>query len=103
MTVAEQIGRNLRAVRRRADLSQDDLMGLSGLHRTEISLLERGIRSPRIETCIRIVQSTGGDLADLVAGVRWHGPLSFREKGWFTIAGSSEPVEVRASRSGERS
>ena len=43
-------------------------------------------------------------LTDLVAGVRWHGPLSsFKEKGWFTIAGSSDPVEVREPRTGDRS
>lgn len=48
MTVAEQLGLNLRAIRRRARMSQDELFKRTGLHRNEISLLERGARIPRL-------------------------------------------------------
>jgi transcriptional regulator with XRE-family HTH domain len=98
MTVAEQLGLNLRKARRRACMSQDDLSKLTGLHHTEISLLERGRRIPRLDTCIKILQSTGADPRDLVDGIAWHGPVRRGEKGWFTIAGLAGPVDVRPPR-----
>lgn len=100
MTVAEQLGLNLRKIRRRADMSQDDLARKSGVHHTEISLLERGGRIPRLDTAIRVLESTGGDARDLVEGVGWEGPESWDQKGWFTIVGLSGPVDVRPPRRG---
>ena len=100
MTVAEQIGLNLRKVRRRAGMSQDDLSGRTGLHHTEISLLERGGRIPRLDTAIRILGSTGADASDLVAGVAWHGPAGWDEKGWFTIVGLDGAADLRPPRRG---
>jgi transcriptional regulator with XRE-family HTH domain len=47
--VSERFGANLLAVREAAGLSQEELSFLSGLHRTEIGQLERGIRIPRID------------------------------------------------------
>jgi transcriptional regulator with XRE-family HTH domain len=43
---------NLRRHRDRAGLSQEALAELCDLHRTEISLLERRKRSPRLETIV---------------------------------------------------
>lgn len=43
---------NLRRRREEIGLSQHDLAALAGLHRTEISLLERGLRSPLLETIV---------------------------------------------------
>lgn len=100
MTVAEQIGMNIRKIRPRADMSQDDLARRSGIHHTEISLLERGGRIPRLDTCIRILESTGADARDLVEGVGWEEPGRWDQKGWFTIVGLSGPVEVRRARRG---
>lgn len=100
MTVAEQLGLNLRRIRRRADMSQDDLARRSGLHHTEISLLERGGRIPRLDTAIRILESTGVDARDLVYGVGWEGPARWDQKGWFTIVGLSGSVDVRPHRHG---
>lgn len=49
MSVAEQFGRNLARCRRAAGLSQEDVSFLAGLHRTEVSQLERGLRLPRLD------------------------------------------------------
>lgn len=102
MTVSEQIGSNLKRIRRKACMSQDDLSRRSGLHHTEISLLERGYRIPRLDTCIRIIESIDGDPRDLFESIAWHGPRRWDEKGWFTIDALSEPADVRPARRGKR-
>ena len=51
-TVRRQFAANLRHHRDRAGLSQEALAELCDLHRTEISLLERCKRSPRLETVV---------------------------------------------------
>ncbi len=48
----QQFADNLRRHRERRDLSQEALAAICGLHRTEISLLERCERSPRLETIV---------------------------------------------------
>lgn len=50
--VRQQFADNLRHHRERRDLSQEALAAICGLHRTEISLLERRKRSPRLETIV---------------------------------------------------
>jgi transcriptional regulator with XRE-family HTH domain len=50
--VREQFARNLRHYRDAAGLSQETLAAICDLHRTEISLLERRKRSPRLETIV---------------------------------------------------
>ncbi len=47
-----QFAANLRRQRKRAGLSQEALAEICNLHRTEISLLERCKRSPRLETLV---------------------------------------------------
>ena len=43
-------GKKVRALRTRKGLSQEALAHAAGLHRTHISLIERGRRSVRLET-----------------------------------------------------
>jgi transcriptional regulator with XRE-family HTH domain len=50
--VREQFAINLRRYRNAAGLSQEALASICELHRTEISLLERRKRSPRLETIV---------------------------------------------------
>lgn len=50
--VREQFAANLRRHRTRVGLSQEALADVCDLHRTEISLLERCKRSPRLETIV---------------------------------------------------
>jgi transcriptional regulator with XRE-family HTH domain len=47
---------NLRRHRTRLGLSQEALANLCDLHRTEISLLERCKRSPRLDTIISLAR-----------------------------------------------
>lgn len=70
MEPAEQFAANLRRARDDAGLSQEDLSDRSGLHATEISRLERGVREPRLGTIVRIARGLGVSPADLMADIR---------------------------------
>jgi transcriptional regulator with XRE-family HTH domain len=72
MEVARRFGENLRQLRKAADISQEELGMRSSLHRTEIGLLERGARVPRIDTLIKIASGLGirVDCA-LLDGITW--------------------------------
>lgn len=48
--IAPQFGENLIAARERAGISQEELGFRADLHRTEIGMLERGVRIARIDT-----------------------------------------------------
>lgn len=69
-SVREQFAANLRRHRTRVGLSQEALADVCDLHRTEISLLERCKRSPRLETIV--ILSRGLDLSspsELLEGI----------------------------------
>lgn len=57
--IRTQFAENLRAHRERAGLSQEALAEACNLHRTEISLLERCKRSPRLETLVILARGLG--------------------------------------------
>ncbi len=61
--------RVIRALRLEANLSQDALAGRAGLHRTYISLLERGRRSPTLNTLDAIAKALGVDAAKLLSRI----------------------------------
>lgn len=70
-SVREQFAANLRRHRTRVGLSQEALADVCDLHRTEISLLERCKRSPRLETIV--ILSRGLELsspAELLEGIK---------------------------------
>jgi transcriptional regulator with XRE-family HTH domain len=61
--------RNLRRARARANLSQEALGERCGLHRTEISFLERGLREPRLSTIVRLAKGLGIPPGQLLRGL----------------------------------
>lgn len=70
-SVRKQFAANLRHHRNRVGLSQEALADLCNLHRTEISLLERCKRSPRLETIV--ILAHGLELSspgELLAGIK---------------------------------
>lgn len=54
---AKQFGQRLRELRENAGLSQEELAHFAALHRTHISLIERGQRSVRLETIERLARA----------------------------------------------
>lgn len=80
-------GKNLARCREGADVSQEELGFRASIHRTEVSLLERGERMPRVDTALRIAGSLGISMDDLVAGLEW------RPGYEIVVPGSWEVVE----------
>ena len=66
-----RFGRNLAGCREGVGVSQEELSFRASIHRTEVSLLERGERMPRVDTALRIAGSLGVSLDDLIAGLEW--------------------------------
>jgi transcriptional regulator with XRE-family HTH domain len=84
VTVAERFGANLVAYRRRADISQEELSFRASLHRTEVGLLERGARIPRIDTLAKLAGALDVDAHELLEGIAWK-PGEMRAGG-FTLS-----------------
>jgi len=70
-SIAVQFGRNLQRAPRRAGFSQEEAAIRASLHRTEIGLLERGERLPRIDTAIKLAGAMGVPPDALLAGISW--------------------------------
>jgi transcriptional regulator with XRE-family HTH domain len=83
--VATRFSHNLVAARKKAGLSQEELAFRAALHRTEIGLLERGARVPRIDTLAKLAGALGVRSEELLVGIRWHpgdfSPGGFEEQG----------------------
>lgn len=71
MDIATHFGRNLNRARKRAGFSQEELGIRATLHRTEIGLLERGERLPRIDTVIKVAGALSIPPAELIEGIEW--------------------------------
>jgi len=69
--IAERFGRNLFHARHHAGFSQAELARLTSLHRTEISLIERGRRLPRVDTLIKLSSALAEEVDELIWGVDW--------------------------------
>lgn len=70
--VAIHFGKNLHRLRKDAELSQEQLGLLASLHRTEIGLLERGARIPRIDTILKLSVGLGVAPVALLKGIVWN-------------------------------
>jgi HTH-type transcriptional regulator, competence development regulator len=60
---------NIRRCRQQSGLSQEDVAQACRCHRTEISLLERGGRDPRLSTLLRVARALRVPVARLVDGL----------------------------------
>jgi transcriptional regulator with XRE-family HTH domain len=82
--VRDAFAQNLRRVRAGRKLSQEDLARLTEMHRTEISVLERGRREPRLQTLIKLSAALEVPLSEFFAGIEWR-PLVLEAMGRFHV------------------
>jgi transcriptional regulator with XRE-family HTH domain len=54
-----QLGENLRARRKRLGLTQEEVAERSGVHSTEVSRIEAGLRDSRVSTVERLADAVG--------------------------------------------
>lgn len=86
--LAVHFGQKLRVCRASVGISQEELGFRASLHRTEIGLLERGLREPRLDTIAKLAGALEVTLAELLKGIDWKS-----EEG-FTLPGLGDvPVE----------
>jgi len=71
VTLAEIFAANLRHQRKLAGLSQEELAERSSIHRSQISLLEKGNRLPRLESLVKLAGGLGVGVDVLLDGITW--------------------------------
>lgn len=71
MEPRERFASNLRKARLAKGISQEELGFQCLLHRTEISLLERGGREPRLGTIAKLAGALDVDPNTLFTGIAW--------------------------------
>jgi transcriptional regulator with XRE-family HTH domain len=57
MSVRKRVGANLRRAREAEGISQEELADRSGLHRTYVSGVERGVRNPTVAVLEKIAKA----------------------------------------------
>jgi len=71
VNLATRFGENLVRCRKKAGLSQEELGFRASLHRTEIGMLERGVRLARIDTLLKLAGAMGAAPEELLEGLAW--------------------------------
>jgi len=66
MDIRELVGLNIRRLRKEKGWSQEDLAFETGLHRTYISGVERGIRNPTVLILDKIARKLEVEAAELL-------------------------------------
>ena len=66
MTIEQALATVLKRLRREKNLAQDDFALIVGLHRTYISQLERGLKSPTLKTLQRVAEALDLSLVELM-------------------------------------
>lgn len=86
--VARHFGRNMQRLRKCTGMSQEELGYRATLHRTEIGLLERGARVPRIDTLLKVAGALGIRIdCALLEGIAWNTGSVRSEAGNFKLSG----------------
>ncbi len=72
MNHRDRFSANLRRARQTAGISQEELAERCEIHRTEVSLLERGGREPRLGTMVKLATALGTTPEALCSGISWN-------------------------------
>jgi len=69
--MSQRFATNLARQRKAAGLSQEELAFRAAVHRTQVSLLERGDRLPRFETLVKLAGALEVSVDALTDGIVW--------------------------------
>lgn len=69
--VSRRFAENLVLLRGRAGLSQQATAERASLHFTEVSLIERSLRLPRLDTILKLAGALEIEACELMAGMAW--------------------------------
>jgi XRE family transcriptional regulator, regulator of sulfur utilization len=72
-------GAIVRTRRTEQGISQESLANLAGLHRTYISMLERGIRNPSLTVILQLAEALGTGASTLMADLEAEVTTSARD------------------------
>jgi len=97
--VAVQFGQNLLRCRLLAEMSQERLGSLAGLHRTEIGMLEKGARLARVDTLMRLAGALLIPPAELLEGIEWL-PAEKSQGGSFSITATRALPAAKVTKGG---
>ncbi|MBS1861207.1 MAG: transcriptional regulator [Actinobacteria bacterium] len=91
-----RFSRNAVELRARGGFTQEEVALRAGLHRTEVSLLERHQRVPRLETILRLAGGVDADPWELLEGLAWNldreGRAALDAEGHGVVAAGHESV-----------
>jgi transcriptional regulator with XRE-family HTH domain len=68
---ARRFGRGVAERRRQLGFTQEGTAERAGLHRTEVALIEKGDRLPRLDTIVKLGGALGVEPCELLAGMAW--------------------------------
>jgi len=66
MDMRKRVGGNVRRLREKLEISQEELAERAELHRTYISGVERGVRNPTVLVLAKIAAALGAEPANLL-------------------------------------
>lgn len=66
-----RLGQNVVEAREQRGLTQTATAERAGLHRTEVSLIERGKRVPRLDTIVKLAGAMQMEPCALLVGMAW--------------------------------
>jgi transcriptional regulator with XRE-family HTH domain len=69
--VAATFGRNLARCRKQAQMSQEEVGLRASLHRTAVGQIERGERTARIDTLVKLAGALDASPLELLDGIHW--------------------------------
>ncbi len=94
LAVAGRFAENLVRARKAAGLSQEEVGWRASLHRTEVGLLERGTRVPRVDTLVKLAAALELPLAcPLLEGIEWE-PPAIAQMGRFAVPGPDDAEQL---------
>ena len=96
-----RFGENVRLLRARLHISQEELASRADIHRTQMTLIESGRRLPRADTLLKLAAGLEVDMTTLFGGIAYRPRLFSAARGEFEI--SDRPLlEVADPRKADR-